>query len=393
MKKYVLHLLFVLLTTTLFGQAESEYYFQGKDTIIYSNALKENRKITISLPVTFTKEKATKFPVIIVFDSQNKRIYRQTYETINYLVSFDELPESIIIGINSETNYNRYLDTSFLSTNENAKGEKLESFLFDELLPILEKEYNASKIRTFIGHSRFGYYSSYLLTNKINELTSVISMSPFYLQENVNLVDSLQLNLSKIKLKNHVYYRFITGDPYTDTKDYDIMKSFLEQNKIDEKLDWKGLEFYKVQHMAVPAVALPNSLIDVFNYWSEEVTKIQRSELALTKQEYSSFKSKMKKHYGYEMGINLAILNGIAYGYNNDEKYKKAIEVWEILLEEYPMFTYANISISNSFFKLNNKNRAYFYLEKAKLELINNTFYSNEEKLNIQSEIEKIINQ
>ncbi|WP_322548946.1 hypothetical protein [Flavobacterium psychraquaticum] len=87
MKKYVLHLLFVLLTTTLFGQAESEYYFQGKDTIIYSNALKENRKITISLPVTFTKEKATKFPVIIVFDSQNKRIYRQTYETINYLES------------------------------------------------------------------------------------------------------------------------------------------------------------------------------------------------------------------------------------------------------------------------------------------------------------------
>ena len=393
MKIYYLNLLLFFFTTSLFGQAESEYYFQGKDSIIYSNILKENRKITICLPKTYNKEKSTKFPVIFVFDRQNNRIFRQIFETINYLVSFDEVPESIIIGISSENNYKRFLETSLKISNKDAKGEEMEKFLFEELVQLLEKNYNASKIRTFIGHSRFGYFTSYLLSERINEITSVISISPFYLQENVNLVDSLQLKLSKSELKHSIYYRFITGDPFTDTKDYDIMQSFLKNSKISSKFNWKGIEFPNVEHMAVPSLALPTSMIDVFDYWSLEVTKIRRSKTPLTEKKYMDFKTDMKNHYGFEIGIGLAVLNGIAYQYYNEEKYQDAIVVWNLLLKEYPMFTYANISISNAYFKLNDKKKAISYLEKAKFELKTNTFYSVEEKLNIQSEIEKMMTQ
>ena len=391
MKILLFSIFCVFFTTSLFAQSASEYYFEGKDTLFYSPALQENRKITVSLPKTYTPEKATQFPVIFVFDRQNNRIFRQIYETINYLVYFDEVPESIIIGISSDNHSKRYLETSLKDSAENAKGEPMERFLFEELIPWTEKTYHAGKIRTLIGHSRFGYFTSYLLIKRMNELTSVIAISPFYVQKNVNLVDSLQRELSHTQLTHTVYYRFITGDPFTDSKDYDLMHDFLKQSvAIDSKLNWKGYRFNSVQHMAVPGMAVPPALIDVFDYWSEEVTKIQRSDVPLTEVAYSEFKLKMKQHYGSEIGIGLAVLNGIAYQYYNDGKFKEAINVWNILLKEYPMFTYAYISIANACLQLKDSEESMRSLEKAQLGLTSNTFYSDEEKQSIIEEITQL---
>ncbi len=82
--------LFCLLFTVFsFGQTESEYYQAPKETTLSSKFLGEKRNISVILPKSFSKTKATKFPIIVVFDRQNKRIFRQTFEAINYLVSFD----------------------------------------------------------------------------------------------------------------------------------------------------------------------------------------------------------------------------------------------------------------------------------------------------------------
>ena len=220
MKKIIFGLLTLCIGHVTFGQAESEYYKAPSDTTLTSKYLNEKRGLTVILPKNFSKIKASKYPLIIVFDRQNKRIFRQIFESINYLVSFDEMPEAIIIGITTENNYNRVLETSFLASMENAKGEKLINFLYDEIIPWAKTELNCSTNKIFIGHSRFGYFTSYLLSNKLNDLTAVISCSPFFKQENLNVVDSLKSKLPTIKLEHTVYYRFITGDSLTDLTEY-----------------------------------------------------------------------------------------------------------------------------------------------------------------------------
>jgi predicted alpha/beta superfamily hydrolase len=392
MKIVLINLFFILSFTSLYGQTKSEYYSEGTDTIIFSKFLNENKKITINLPKTYNTYRDSKFPIILIFDRQNNKNYRQIFEIINYLVSFDEIPESIIIGISSDNHSNRYLETSLTISNINAKGENFERFIFEELIPWTEKEYNASKIRTIIGHSRFAYLSTYFLTKRIHEISAVVAISPFYTQKNVNIVDSLKVKLLNTKLNNKVYYRFITGDPITDSKDYDIMNEYLTKNEIGSNFNWKGYTFNNVQHMAVPGLALPPSLIDIFDVWSEKITEIQRSKISLSKQKYSEFKNEIKAHYGYEIGIGLAVLNGIANSYYNEAKYIDAIVVWEILLKDYPMFTYSNIDISKAYLKLNDNVNAKKFLNQAKLELVQNKFYSIEEKQNIENEINKIQN-
>ena len=391
MKKTIFVLLALASVCFSFGQTASDYYHAPTDTSIKSQHLREKRDITVILPKSFSKAKATKFPLIVVFDRQNKRIFRQTFEAINYLVSFDEMPEAIIIGISTENNQKRLWETSLKSSMDKAYGENFIRFLYEELIPWAEVELNCGSNRIFIGHSRFGYFSSYLLTNKLSDLTGVISLSPFFKEPNVNVVDSLKRRLSTTRLNHTVYYRFITGDSITDTKDYSLMQSFLSKAKPVKNFNWKGTAFYNAKHMAVPGLGVMPSLVEIFDYWSNEMAKVHQSEQPFTPEVYKSFARKMKSHYGDGIGLGLAVLNGIGYKFYNTQQYEYARTAWQVLLQEYPMFTHAYISIAKSYAKEGNRKLATEYFEKAKGELSGNTFYNGEQKQELITEIEAVL--
>ena len=392
MKKIIFGLLTLFIGHITFGQTESEYYKSPIDTTFTSKYLKENRGITVILPKGFSKTKASKYPLIIVFDRQNKRIFRQIFESINYLVSFGEMPEAIIIGISTENNYNRVLETSFIASMENAKGENLINFLYQELIPWAETELNCSANRIFIGHSRFGYFTSYLLANKLNDLTAIISCSPFFKEKNINVIDSLKNKLITQKLEHTIYYRFITGDSLTDLTDYPLMKSFLTKTKTTNKFNWKGSEFYDAKHMAVPGLGVMPSLLEIFDYWSDEMNKVlTESKKQFNKVEYETFLQKMKVQYGDKIGLGLSVLNGIGFKYYREKKYPEARQTWDIVLAEYPMFSDGYVNIANSYAKESNKQSALKFYETAKRNLTFNTFYSNTERQEILKDIEESI--
>ncbi|ULQ56241.1 esterase family protein [Flavihumibacter rivuli] len=389
MKRIALLCCACLMAIAGLAQTASDYYQSPIDTSIASRFLGEQRGVTVILPRSFSKAKASRYPVIVVFDRQNKRIFRQTFESINYLYSFDELPEAVIIGVASENNQKRFLETSLRPSTEQARGEQMVRFLYEELLPWAEKEWNVGRARFFIGHSRFGYFSSYLLSSKLPDLSGVISLSPFYVQPKVNLVDSLSNKLTPTQLDHTVYYRFVTGDSLTDTRDYDLMQAFLTKTKPSKEFNWKGMAFYNARHMAVPGLGLMPSLVEIFDYWSEAMLQLLQSQEPFSEEVYNGFKQQMKRHYGEEIGLGLSVLNGIGYKFYNQGQYAHARAAWMIVLQEYPMFTEANISIANAYLKEGDQKAAAEFFNKAKQGLIGNGFYSREEVKELEKEIEE----
>jgi len=388
MKRTTFLITTLLFTSFSFGQSESEYYKTSFDTTLSSQYLSESRATSIILPKSFSRAKATRFPLIVVFDRQNKRIFRQTFEDINYLVSFDEMPEAVIIGISSENNQKRFLETSLKTSNEKATGENLIDFIYKELIPWAEAELNCGTNRVFIGHSRFGYFTSYLLSKKLAELTGVISLSPFFLQAKVNVIDSLRQRLLTTNPTHTVYFRFISGDPTTDTKEYLLMRSFLNKTKTNRQFNWKGTTFYNAKHMAVPGLGVMPSLLEVFDYWSDEMRKVLQDKKPFTKTVYVDFKWKMKQHYGDSIGLGLAVLNGIGYKFFNEQNYNEARQAWILLLDEYPTFLNAYVSIADSYVKEGNKKDAAINYKKAKEKLVSNTFYTKQQSEAMRNEIE-----
>lgn len=374
-----------------FGQTESAYYKTPFDTTLSSEYLGEDCKISVILPKGFSKLNSTKFPLIIVFDRQNKMIFRQIFESINYLVSFGEMPESVIIGVSTDDN-KRNNETSLSVSRKYGKGELTNDFVFKELIPYAEKEFNVSNCRTLIGHSRFGFLTSYMLSKNFNNLTAVISCSPLFTDINVNLIDSLQGKMNSINLTHKLYFRFITGDSIIDTKDYSLMKAFLSKTKTINNFDWKGLEFYDAKHMTTPGLGIMPSLLEIFNYYSGEVNLVLKEDKTLfTRKEYDVFLNKIKNHYGAEISLGLPVLNGIGFKYYNNKKYVEARAAWSILIQEYPLFSDAYSNIAKSFSKEGNKADAIKFYELAKQKLKDNPFYSGEEKTEELKDIERKI--
>ena len=79
MNRLFYFVIFICFGFSVSGQSPSEYYQSSIDTVVESKILNEKKKITVILPRGFSKSKATKFPLLIVFDRQNKKIFRQIY--------------------------------------------------------------------------------------------------------------------------------------------------------------------------------------------------------------------------------------------------------------------------------------------------------------------------
>ena len=89
------------------------------------------------------KEVRNKFPLIIVFDRQNKRSNHYILNTIDYLTSNEQIPSSIVISIESEQRY-RYLETQYKISDPKGLAQENEKFIFEQLIPLAEREYKAS---------------------------------------------------------------------------------------------------------------------------------------------------------------------------------------------------------------------------------------------------------
>lgn len=382
-KKHLLFILiFTLVTSSLFAQ-NYERYKTLKDTILNSTSLGFNKKISIMVPIEWQKKSKNKFPLIIVFDKQNKRSNNYILNTIDYLTSNEQIPSSIIISVESEQRY-RYLETQYKISDPNGLALENEKFIFDQLIPLAERDYKASAFRLLIGHSRYGYFTTSLFNSRINELNGIISMSPFFIQKDVDLTDSIS-QLNKLPFHIKKYYRYGIGNDYPE--DFIKMDS-IAKNIHNPFLDIKGYWFKKADHNATPGLLINTALYEIFEDWSAIQSKyISNKQTDLNIK--SSLDKEILSNYGVKLNFSLGILNGKGWYFYNEKQYDKAIQAWKILIDTYPNFseTYLNIIKAKILLKQD-------YSETIKeftSSLANSEFYKEKEKKDLEIELHEIV--
>lgn len=375
-------ILFLILTSlNLFGQ-DYERYKKLIDTTISSKYLGFDKNITITVPFEWQKDLNRDFPVIIVFDRQNQRSHNYILNTIDYLTSNEQMPSAIIISVESEQRY-RLLETLHKTSNEKGLLEENEKFIFDELLPFAENQYKASPFRLFIGHSRYGYFTTSLLFSKANELSGVISLSPFFTQKNVSLVDSIG-TLENQQFSSNKYYSFGIGNDYPD--DFVKMDSVVKQFK-NPRLNTKGLLFKEAEHNVTPGLAIGASLYEIFEDWSRVQSKyFSNGEKQLTI--INSLEEEITDNYGSELAFSLGTLNGKGWYFYGEQEYEKAIEAWKIMLESYPNFSEGYLYIVEAQIQL--KEDTSDTKENFIQSLTNSDIYSENEKSELKKELDSL---
>jgi len=365
------------ISSGLFGQ-NYERYKTLTDTSINSKYLGFTKNITVTVPFEWQKDLNREFPLIIVFDKQNQRSHHFILNTIDYLTSNEQMPSAVIVSVESEQKY-RGLETLHKASGANGLAEENEKFIFDELIPLAENQYKASKYRLFIGHSRYGYFTTSLLISRINDLNGVIALSPFFTQPNVDLTDSIK-KIDRQKFKSTKYYRFGIGNDYPE--DFSKMDSAIRQLSNTE-FNAKGFLFKEAEHNVTPGLTIGISLYEVFEEWSKSQAKYlsnEQKELSII----HSLEKDILSHYGSRLEFAIGILNGKGWYFYNEGQFKKAVEAWELLIKTYPNFSEAYLYIIDAQIQLNeNYSQTTERFEKS---LAKSNIYSDKEKDELMQE-------
>ena len=381
--KIQLYLLLLILSFVNIIQAQDyERYKTVPDTSIISKHLGYEKNISITVPIEWQAETSREFPLIVLFDRQNPRSLNYIINTIDYLTSTEQMPSAIVVSIESGRKY-RKSETLHKATSEKGLAAENEKFLFDELIPFIEHQYNASSFRLFIGHSRYGYFTTSLLNTRIDELSGVISLSPFFIQNNVDLTDSIK-TISQKEFSSKKYYRFGIGNDYPSQ--FLKMDSTINTTN-NPNFDFKGFLFKEADHYVTPGLTIGISLYEIFEKWASIQSKYS-SNKENSSEVLPSLQEEINSNYGSSLEFSLGTLNGKGWQYYNENKFEKAIKAWEIMMQYYPSLSEGYMYIINAKTQLNQDTA-----EMTKLfhESLNNSqLYTEEEKLELKEEFEKL---
>ncbi|MCB9192125.1 MAG: hypothetical protein H6602_10710 [Flavobacteriales bacterium] len=383
MNHTVFFFLLVQFASVLTASAqEYERYKLLLDTTITSKHLGYDRDITVTVPFEWQQNVDKDFPVVVVFDRQNQRSHNYIINTIDYLTSNEQMPSCIIIGIDSDQEH-RYKETLPLATSKNGLAEANEGFLFEELLPLAERRFKASKFRLFIGHSRYGYFTTGLLRSRGNELNGVISLSPFFHEKNVHLTDSVAVVLGTERTST-LYYRFGIGNDYPE--DFHTMDSLIH-TKRNNHFNVDGKLFKDADHNATPGLVIAPALYDVFEYWSLQQSAYMRGEKG-GHAAVQELVENIEAHYGQPLGLSLGVLNGKGWECFNKEQYHEAIEAWNVMLTHYPNFSEAFLYMIEAQLALSEDVTA--NATEFKKNLATSAMYTEEEKTELLAELQRL---
>lgn len=375
------------LQFSLYCAAQSlERYRTLKDTAYTSTNLAYKKHIQITVPVEYQDNLPQNFPLIIVFDMQNQRQYQYLLKSIDYLTANEQMPSAVIVGVEAGKGSYRYQETQFKLSDTAGMAEKNEDYIFKELIPMMREKFKSGVFTMLIGHSRYGFLTSYLLAKHARDLSAVISISPFMKQPRLNLAELLPQEIEKSKLDHEVYYRYAMGNDYP--QDYkELTQALKTSNFKAQHFNADGWWFPEADHNTTPALMITRSIYEIFAYWyscqsqylSEDNKNIQIIE---------ELKQKIASHYGAPLSFSLGILNGKGYAFYNKKDYPNAILAWQQLVKQYPNFIQGYLNIAECQKAL--KQPIEETIKEFNSQIDKSTIFTKEQKTDFIKEAEKM---
>lgn len=236
-----------------------------------------------------------------------------------------------------------------------------------------------------IGHSRYGYFTSYLFSKNHPEINAVISASPVFSQKNSDILKPILEISSSYNKSNIKYLRFGIGNDYPE--DFQRMDAALKSRKDhSEKLSIEGYLYKDADHNVTPGLTAGRALYEVFEFWSNQQNNFIRSKGNLIS-DFALAQENINKHYGADLKLALGILNGKGWEYYNNKDYDQAVEAWDMTFNNYLSFSdallfkmYALKELKKDYMKTRHN-----FMESLKL----SEMYSDEEKSELMKELEE----
>lgn len=268
MKKLIILCLLIFHVSILSAQL----VFLNDEQVItlHAESLNKDQKIFIRLPKNYDKV-STKYPVVYLFDANDKTLFNYTSSVIDRLMWTHDIPDVILVGI-AQNDRSKELG---VEKNEDYSNKFL-SFVKDELPQEIKKRYRTLEFPVLIGHSLGGQFVTNAMISFPETFRAVISISgalsypvghPSFTKEKT----ILRLNdFLKSSTKSRMFYYYSVGDSGFQDELFQtgILRVDSLFNKTQPKnIDWKFDYLHGFNHGTTPLSSVPAGLIHVFKNW------------------------------------------------------------------------------------------------------------------------------
>lgn len=353
----------------VFGQ---EYSLYSNDILsIESEYLQETIDLNLHLPETQPfSANTTKYPITIIFDSQHERTYPLMINSIDLLTSETQMPESIIIGVPFNFQNRLYLSSSQKRGNDSLSGiERIELFLFNELIPQIQNKYKGNEYISIIGHSRTAFLVNNLAYNRPSEINLAVSLSGFFNEDpmSTNTFYIFLTNDSNFPSKFNYYYTAGTSlEEMTYLRQFKNLDSLMKNQLISENVKVIFSETPNANHITNYWVSLPPILIDVFSSynsildtWFHDEAKASNIDNPI--KQFEKDLEQVSKSIGVNLNPNLTHIFSLASYYINKQDHKTAINFFELGLDYFPEYLEFYVEIIENYKVLNNTEKIIAY--------------------------------
>lgn len=348
MKSIFISSILLLLSFCVIAQ-NAESITIGKKEIIASNILKENRNIWIYTPnITSPIPNPDKrYPVLYLLDGD-----AHFYSTVGIIQQLSQangngvLPEMIVVAIE---NTNRFRD--LLPSADLNKPNPFVAFLSSELIPYIDKNYNAAPYKLLVGHSLGGLTAIDLLTNHSELFNAYIAIDPsmwyeneMFLNQAVNQFPKKNLDGKKLFIATaNTMPKGMTVEKLTTDTSYETqhIRSIFKFDKF-LKTNTNGLlyqqKYYENErHNSSPLLGEYDGLRFIFDYFYFDATEKDFGDTS------DVMAVKLKTHYanvsekmGYKNTAPETLINYLAYDALGKKNFNKAKAFFELNIEWYP---------------------------------------------------------
>ncbi|HEX9151020.1 MAG TPA: alpha/beta hydrolase-fold protein [Flavobacterium sp.] len=343
-------LLLLLFSISVFSQKTIQQFD--------SNKLGESREITIGLPSSYEKNPTKKYPILILLDGDY--LFDPFYGALNYGTYWDDLPETIIVGISQNKKDERTEDSTYDATDglPSGKGARFFEFIGGELLPYLEKKYRIAPFRIIAGHDTTAGYLNFFLYKDVPLFNAYISLSPELAPGMENRIPEKLSNI-----KQPIFYYQSTGDG--DVKKLkDPIKSLDQNMKLvtNPLINYKFDDFKGASHYSLVLYSIPNALYQFFDSYKPISSTEYTEKIAILQAGYVDYLTNkydlLSKNLGLKIPIRINDFKAIEAAILKNKAYPELDKLSDIAKKNYPKSMLADYELGLMYEKTGDTKKA-----------------------------------
>ncbi|MEC4050274.1 alpha/beta hydrolase-fold protein [Flavobacterium sp. SUN046] len=322
----------ILLTLSFSVSAFSQIV---KDSIL-SKKIDAYRDLSISLPQSYQKDSKKVYPLLLLLDGDY--LFDPFQGALSYGNYWDDLPETIIVGLHQNKNNERYDDCTIDDKTglPEGKGAKFFEFIGGELLPYLQTKYRIAPFKIIAGHDVTAGFINFFLYKDQPLFNAYISLSP-------ELSADMEVNVASrlSSMKESVFY-------YLSSADGDIKKmkepiELLDQNMktiTNPNVSYHYDEIKGASHYSLVLHSVPNSLYQIFATYQpisniefqEKIVKLPSGYADYLKNKYEV----LEKALGMKMAIRYNDFKAIEAAIGKNKAYNDYEQLAQLANKSYP---------------------------------------------------------